>query len=40
MTALVLATLPTTAARLAYIVLFFPVVVAARWIEIRFAWKR
>ena len=24
----------------AYIVLFFPVVVAARWVETRFAWKR
>src|SRR5258706_2668724 len=24
----------------AYLVLFFPVVVAARWIETRFAWKR
>jgi polar amino acid transport system permease protein len=25
---------------LAYIVLFFPVVVAARWVETRLAWKR
>ena len=24
----------------AYIVLFLPVVVAARWIETKFAWKR
>ncbi len=24
----------------AYIVLFVPVVVAARWIETKFAWKR
>jgi polar amino acid transport system permease protein len=24
----------------AYLVLFLPVVVAARWIETRFAWKR
>ena len=24
----------------AYIVLFFPIVVAARWVETRFAWKR
>ena len=24
----------------AYLVLFFPVVVAARWVETRFAWKR
>jgi polar amino acid transport system permease protein len=25
---------------LAYLVLFFPVVVLGRWIETRFAWKR
>ena len=24
----------------AYLVLFLPVVVAARWVETRFAWKR
>jgi polar amino acid transport system permease protein len=24
----------------AYLVLFFPVVVAARWVETKFAWKR
>jgi polar amino acid transport system permease protein len=24
----------------AYVVLFFPVVVAGRWVETRFAWKR
>ena len=24
----------------AYLVLFFPVVVAGRWVETRFAWKR
>jgi len=24
----------------AYIALFFPVVVAARWVETKFAWKR
>jgi polar amino acid transport system permease protein len=31
---------PLTMGAAAYIVLFLPVVVAARWIETRFAWKR
>ncbi|MBL8699981.1 MAG: amino acid ABC transporter permease [Alphaproteobacteria bacterium] len=31
---------PLTLGAIAYIVLFFPVVVGARWIETRFAWKR
>jgi polar amino acid transport system permease protein len=31
---------PLTLGAVAYIVLFFPVVIAGRWIETRFAWKR
>lgn len=31
---------PLTLGAFAYVVLFFPVVVGARWIETRFAWKR
>jgi ABC-type amino acid transport system permease subunit len=31
---------PLTLGALAYLVLFFPVVLLGRWIETRFAWKR
>jgi polar amino acid transport system permease protein len=31
---------PLTLGALAYLVLFFPVVILGRWIETRFAWKR
>ena len=31
---------PLTFGALAYLVLFFPVVILGRWIETRFAWKR
>ena len=31
---------PLLLGALAYIVLFFPVVVVARWVETRLAWKR
>jgi polar amino acid transport system permease protein len=31
---------PLTLGALAYLVLFVPFVVAGRWIETRFAWKR
>lgn len=31
---------PLTLGALAYLVLFLPVVIASRWIETRFAWKR
>ena len=31
---------PLTLGAIAYIVLFIPVVMAGRWIETRFAWRR
>jgi len=31
---------PLTLGAAAYLVLFLPVVIAGRWIETRFAWKR
>ena len=31
---------PLTLGALAYVVLFFPVVILGRWVETRFAWKR
>jgi polar amino acid transport system permease protein len=31
---------PLTLGAIAYVVLFFPVVLAGRWVETRFAWKR
>jgi len=31
---------PLTLGAIAYIILFVPVVIAGRWIETRFAWKR
>ncbi|MBY0338787.1 MAG: amino acid ABC transporter permease [Acetobacteraceae bacterium] len=31
---------PLTLGAVAYLILFFPVVVAGRWVETRFAWKR
>jgi polar amino acid transport system permease protein len=31
---------PLTLGAIAYVILFFPVVSAARWVETRYAWKR
>ena len=33
-------TTPLTMAAIAYLVIFFPLVVLSRWVESRFGWKR